>query len=81
MSETEQKDKWLCPICGSKLIMTTWFSGWDDEWVDPQTGEAMTLIRGERDSINEIRYRCGQECGWEGSEDDLREEEDDGSFL
>lgn len=56
----------VCPRCQKKIVKITYFNGWDEETLDPMSGEPYEVVATERDSVNHISYICSNNlCRWE----------------
>ena len=69
--------KYVCPMCGARVVMTTFYSGFDRELLDPKTGEPTRTLIVERSTIHDEEFECNKKCGWKGRsswKDDLDEE-------
>lgn len=64
--------KFVCPECEGTMTLTTSFNGWEEEWVDEETGEVLSVKESGRDSINSITYGCSQ-CYWNVDETEWEE--------
>lgn len=62
--EQKPRRKYSCGDCGSQVRATTYFNGWEEEAVDMDTGDTITVIDGGRDDVFEVTYSCIGDCGW-----------------
>lgn len=71
--------RYICPKCGDTIQLSTTYTGWELETVDPDTGEPDEVVEAERTDIHDAEYSCSNGlCDWRANEwyfDDLGEED------
>jgi hypothetical protein len=65
--EPSADHRFLCELCGEKIVKYVKFCGWKEQAVDPKSGYATNVINESVDLVHKYYYACSASCGWQGS--------------